>query len=202
MNTATDRVSMHGVRKKLLEQQAAAIGLPLHTIELPEMPGMAVYEDAVHKTHRQLKSGGCTHVIFGDVFLEDLKVYRESLLAKEDLQCLFPIWKMESREVVRQFLSLGFKAIVICVNSTFLDQGFCGRLLDESFLNDLPPNVDPCGENGEYHSFVFDGPVFPQPVAFTKGGIVFKEYAAPKHDDCFTTAKKELGFYFQDLMAR
>ena len=207
VNTGTGRISMHGVRRELLQQQTASIGLPLHTIELPEMPGMQAYEEAVHNTHRQLKKAGFTHAVFGDVFLEDLKVYRENLLRKDELQCLFPIWKMDSREVVKQIIASGFKAIIICVNSEFLDQSFCGRLLDEAFLNDLPSHVDPCGENGEYHSFVFDGPVFSAPVKFTKGEIVFKEYAAPilrpatdGNDDCFTTPKPKAGFYFQDLL--
>lgn len=200
VNAATGRISMHGVRRELLQQQAASIGLPLHTVELSEIPGMQAYEKAVHNKHQQLKEAGFTHAIFGDLFLEDLKNYRETLLAKDDLQCLFPIWKMDSQDVMQQFISLGFKAIVVCVNSAFLDESFCGRLLNESFLHHLPSNVDPCGENGEYHSFVFDGPVFSKPVPFEKGGIVFKEYAAPKQDDCFTTAKPEVGFYFQDLI--
>ncbi|RYZ30307.1 MAG: diphthine--ammonia ligase [Chitinophagaceae bacterium] len=201
VNSGTDRVSMHGVRRELLEKQAVSIGLPLHTIVLPEMPGMQAYENSVHKRHSELKQAGFSQAIFGDIFLEDLKRYREELLAKDQLECLFPIWKMESREVVKQFLSLGFKAIVICVNSSLLDQKFCGRLLDESFVEDLPPQVDPCGENGEYHSFVFDGPIFSEPVSFTKGDVVFKAYAAPKQDDCFTLPQPEMGFYFQDLLS-
>lgn len=200
INQSTDRISMHGVRKELVMQQARSIGLALEMISLPEMPGMQAYEDAVREKHRQVKTRGITHGIFGDVFLEDLKTYRESLLAKDGLQCLFPIWQMNSRDVVREFIAAGFKAIIVCVNSSYLDKRFCGRLLDESFLADLPDNVDPCGENGEYHSFVFDGPIFTEPLQFTKGEIVFKEYAAPKQDDCFTTPKAEVGFYFLDLL--
>jgi len=208
VNSGTDRISMHGVRRELLEKQAAAIGLPLHTIELPEMPGMQAYEEAVHSKHKALKQLGFSQAIFGDIFLEDLKHYREELLAKDQLECLFPIWQMESREVMQQFISLGFKAIVICVNSALLDQQFCGRLLDESFVQDLPSHVDPCGENGEYHSFVFGGPIFSVPVSFTKGDVVFKSYAAPTlrqaqndNDDCFTSPQPEMGFYFQDLLS-
>jgi uncharacterized protein (TIGR00290 family) len=214
VNSDTSRISMHGVRRELLDKQAAAIGLPLHTIMLPEMPGMQAYEHAVHNKHNELKKAGFSHAIFGDIFLEDLKNYREDLLAKDELQCLFPIWKMDSREVMQQFILLGFKAIVICVNNAVLDQSFCGRLLDESFVQDLPPHVDPCGENGEYHSFVFEGPIFSAPVSFTKGDIVFKSYAAPilqpclsepakeqnDADNCFPRPKPEAGFYFQDLL--
>lgn len=203
VNTFTDRVSMHGVRRELLQQQASTIGLPLHTIELPEMPGMQVYEEAIHAKHGALKVIGFTHGIFGDVFLEDLKAYRETLLTKDGLQCLFPLWQMKSLDVVEQFINAGFQAIVVCVNSAFLDESFCGRKLDKTFLADLPPAVDPCGENGEFHTFVFDGPAFSHPIRFTKGEIVFKSYPAPaiaQDDECFTTPKAEAGFYFIDLL--
>ncbi len=213
VNSGADRISMHGVRRELLVQQAASIGLPLYTIELPEMPGMQVYEAAVQKMHRQLKSQGFTHGVFGDIFLEDLRKYREDLLAKDGLQCLFPIWKKDSKDVMQQFFESGFKALIVCVNNNCLDQSFCGRMLDESFLHDLPSTVDPCGENGEYHSFVFDGPIFSKPVSYKKSKIVFKEYATPVlpqaedkkaamqvDDNCFTTPQPSTGFYFQDLI--
>jgi uncharacterized protein (TIGR00290 family) len=200
INSSSDRVSMHGVRRELLVQQVLAIGLPLHTIELPQMPDMKTYEQAVHQIHAQLKVEGFTHGVFGDIFLEDLKIYREELLLKDGLQCLFPIWKQPAKELLQQFIETGFKAIIVCVNSAYLDQSFCGRLLDESFLNALPPTVDPCGENGEYHSFVFDGPIFSKPISFKKAELVYKEYAAPgSNDDCFTSPQPAAGFYFQDL---
>ena len=201
VNTTTDRISMHGVRRQLLQEQANALSLPLHTIELPEMPGMLDYETAVHNKHSELKEEGFTQAIFGDIFLEDLRRYREELLAKDDLNCIFPIWKMDSLEVMKEFISLGFKAVVVCVNSAFLSKHFCGRELNEKFLDELPANVDPCGENGEYHSFVYDGPVFANPISFQKGEIVFKAYPAPKKDDCFTSPKPEAGFYFLDLLS-
>lgn len=207
VNTVTGRISMHGVRRELLEQQAAAIGLPLYTIELPEMPGMQAYEDAVHKIHEQLKEQRFTHGVFGDIFLQDLKKYRQELLAKDGLECLFPIWKMDTKDLLQQFIEAGFKAIIVCVNSAYLDQSFCGRMLDKSFLNHLPSNIDTCGENGEYHSFVFDGPFFFKPIHFKKGEVIFKEYAAPtlRHtqgdcDDCYTQPQTAAGFYFQDLI--
>lgn len=201
INSAQNRIAMHGVRRELLEQQAAALGLPLYAIELPEMPGMPAYESAVHNTHQQLRRDGFTQGVFGDIFLEDLKKYRETLLAKDGLQGIFPIWKEDSRAVVQQFLAAGFRAITVCVNSTYLPKHFCGRPLDELFFADLPPTVDPCGENGEYHSFVFDGPIFPAPILFKKGELVYREYAAPKNkDECFTTPQPAAGFYFYDLL--
>ena len=139
---------------------------------------------------------GCL-VIF---FLEDLRSYREGILAKDGLKCIFPLWKMDSGEIIKEFVSLAFKAVVVCVNASYLDKSFCGRSLDKSFFNDLPDNINVCGENGEYHSFVFDGPVFSSPVRFKKGEIVFKEYPAPKTNDCFTVPQPGAGFYFQDLL--
>lgn len=205
VNTATNRISMHGVRRELLEAQAAAIGLPLYTIELPEMPGMAAYEQAVHAVQRRLKEDGFTHGVFGDIFLEDLKTYREALLAKDELQCIFPLWKQNGKALMNEFFALGFQCVVVCINGMELSKNFCGRLLNQSLLADLPAIVDPCGENGEYHSFVFDGPIFTQPIGFKKGEIIFKEYPAPvlaqvqDDDDCFTTPQPKAGFYFQDL---
>ncbi|HEU4902245.1 MAG TPA: diphthine--ammonia ligase [Flavisolibacter sp.] len=201
VNQVLDRVSMHGVRRQLVKQQAISLGLPLHSIDLPEMPGMQAYEETIRSVHNGLKADGFTHAVFGDVFLEDLKRYREDLLAKEGLQCLFPIWKMDSREVVRQFISQGFRALVVCVNSAHLDQRFCGRELDEEFVNDLPAGVDPCGEHGEYHSFVYDGPNFSRAVSFVVGDVVFKEYPSPKTgDECYTQPQPKSGFYFCDLL--
>ena len=198
---------MHGVRRELVEQQASSIGLPLRTIEVPQMPGMQVYEDAVRAVHRRLAADGFTHGLFGDIFLEDLKAYREELLFEDGLDCLFPIWKEDPKALLRRFIDSGFKAIIVCVNASFLGEEFCGRLLDDSFVNDLPANVDPCGENGEYHSFVFDGPMFSTPVAHKKGGVVFKEYPSPKirqvqgdNDDCFIAPQPASGFFFQDLI--
>lgn len=197
---ANDRISMHGVPRSLLEEQAVSVGLPLYTMEMPEQPGMQVYEDALSALHRHLKEEGFTHSVYGDIFLEDLKRYRDDLLQKDGLQGLYPLWGMKSEDILQQFWSAGFKAIVVCTNSRFLGQSFCGRLLDESFIRDLPEGVDPCGENGEFHSFVFDGPNFTYPLSFQKGGILYKEYPAPKTtDDCYTTPQPPAGFYFQTL---
>jgi uncharacterized protein (TIGR00290 family) len=203
VNKVHNRISMHGVRNELLDQQAASIGLPLYKIELPEQPGMDEYEELMKEKVEQLKNNAFTHALFGDIFLEDLKRYREEKLRTLDMQCLFPLWKIDTKELMQEFLSLGFKAIIVCVNEKFLDKSFCGRLIDESFVNDLPPHVDVCGENGEYHSFVFDGPVFKQPIAFTKGEIVHRKYEAPKNtqDSCNPMNQpSQYGFYFCDLL--
>jgi len=187
VNTAHNRISMHGVRRELLEAQAAAIGIPLQTVELSEQPGMEEYEQATAAKVADLKRQGCTHALFGDIFLEDLRLYREEKLQRQDIRCIFPLWEISTRELMQEFLEKGFKAIVVCVNSRFLDQQFCGRLIDASFVRDLPENVDPCGENGEYHSFVFEGPLFKKAIPFQKGEVVFREYQSE-------------GFYFCDLL--
>jgi uncharacterized protein (TIGR00290 family) len=173
------RISMHGVRTALLDQQAAALRLPCHTLFLPEMPSMAAYETLMASTLQELKSTGATASIFGDIFLEDLRQYRENKLAEVDLQAVFPLWGVPTTELIREFIGLGFKTITTCVNEKYLDRSFVGRVIDEDFLHDLPANVDPCGENGEFHTFVFDGPLFSQPIPFEKGEIVYRKYTAP-----------------------
>jgi uncharacterized protein (TIGR00290 family) len=204
VNAVHDRISMHGVRRELLNAQAASIGLPLHTIELPEQPSMSEYEKAMMDKVSALKHEGYHASVFGDIFLEDLKRYRETRLSSAGINCVFPLWKISTDQLMKEFLALGFKAIIVCVNEQYLDKSFCGRLIDESFINDLPSNVDVCGENGEYHSFVFDGPIYRHPVPFKKSEIVRRTYASPKTnagDTCITDTASEYGFYFCDLMA-
>ena len=203
INGVHRRISMHGVREELLESQAESIGLPLQKIILPEEPSMQEYENTMKNTVEELYREKFTHAFFGDIFLEDLKVYRERQLSKACIKCVFPLWKTDTATLIKKFLELGFKTIVVCVNEKFLDKTFCGRIIDENFLKDLPENVDACGENGEFHTFVFDGPLFRHPVKFTKGEIVYRKYKGPKQqsDDCFqTTADNDYGFYFCDLL--
>jgi uncharacterized protein (TIGR00290 family) len=203
VNAVHNRISMHGVRRSLLNEQAKSIGLPLHTIELPEQPGMQEYEQMMLEKISALKATGHTHAVFGDIFLEDLKIYREKKLAEVNIECVFPLWKISTQQLMGEFLDLGFKAIIVCVNEKFLDKSFCGRMIDHSFVRDLPPGVDVCGENGEYHSFVFDGPIFQYPIPFTKGEIIRRTYQAPEtnNDTCNPMDQaSQYGFYFCDLI--
>jgi uncharacterized protein (TIGR00290 family) len=170
-----DRISMHGVRRVLLERQAASIGLPLHTVPIPPQCVNATYELRMKEALNEHLAAGVKRVAFGDIFLEDLRVYRERNLDQLDMTALFPIWKRDTRELARDFLRLGFKAIAVCVDPRVLDESFAGRILDESFFADLPPGVDPCGENGEFHTFVFAGPVFRTPIRFVSGEKVLRE---------------------------
>lgn len=204
VNSQNDRISMHGVRRELLYAQGEAIGLPIQEIRLPEMPSMSEYDETMKGALSELKSKGITHSIFGDIFLEDLRAYREERLKEVDLIAHFPLWNRDTTELIHEFIDLGFKTVVVCVKSELLGEEFAGRVIDEDFLKDLPDNVDPCGENGEFHTFVFDGPIFKQPVKYTLGEKVFKQYAAPKdeNDTCFSTpiSKSVSGFYFCDLI--
>lgn len=205
VNSKFDRISMHGVRKELLYAQGESIGLPVKEIRLPEMPSMSEYDSIMKKVLTQLKKDEITHSIFGDIFLEDLKQYREQKLSEVGLKGHFPLWKRDTKELVYEFLDLGFKTIVVCVKSELLGQEFAGRVIDKDFLKDLPPGVDPCGENGEFHTFVFDGPIFKKPIDFSIGEKVYKTYAAPKDKDdtCFSASPdkhREAGFHYCDLV--
>jgi uncharacterized protein (TIGR00290 family) len=203
VNATYDRISMHGVRRSLLQLQANAIGLPLQTIELPQEPSMTEYEKAMLDKITSLKNLGFNKALFGDIFLEDLKLYREQQLSKVNIDCVFPLWKTDTKELLEQFLDLGFKTIVVCVNEKYLDKSFCGRTIDEDFIKDLPKNVDPCGENGEFHTFVYEGPIFKSPISFIKGEVTYRKYQAPKNatDNCFQPSTvEEYGFYFCDLL--
>jgi uncharacterized protein (TIGR00290 family) len=170
-----DRIFMHGVQRILLEKQAESLGFPLIKIFVSSSPSNDEYEAKMHKTLLAYKDKGVKTVAFGDIFLEDLKEYRENKLALVDMKGLYPVWKRDSKDLVRKFINLGFKAIVTCVDSKVLDRSFVGRVIDEDFLKDLPENVDPCGENGEFHSFVFDGPIFKEKVRFTVGEKVTRD---------------------------
>lgn len=204
LNTEVNRISMHGVRRELLEKQALEMDLPLHTISLPGEVSMQQYNRILEQETDLLKKEGFTHSVFGDIFLEDLRKYREAELKKVGLEAVFPLWKMNSLDLMKQFLAAGFKAVTVCVNSKVLGSSFCGRMVDEKFLAELPEGVDPCGENGEFHTFVFDGPIFNNPIKFKVGEVVEKFYTPSKEkDDCFKDPKAwDTGFWYCDLIPK
>lgn len=170
-----DRISMHGVRRELLIQQVQSIGLPLHEVHIPPQCVNPVYEARMEEALRVHYDAGVRTVAFGDIFLEDLRVYREKTLARIGMTGLFPIWKRDTRELIRHFHSAGFRAITACVDPKVLDRSFAGRELDEQFFRDLPANVDPCGENGEFHTFAFDGPIFRKPIPIRAGEVIERD---------------------------
>jgi uncharacterized protein (TIGR00290 family) len=173
------RVSHHGVREELLEQQAAALGLPLRKIDIPSSSGLPCTSDhfaeLIGGTLREYRAAGVRLVAHGDIFLEELRQYRERNLAQVDMQALFPIWRRDTTQLVNRFIARGYRAWLACVDAAKLGRAFVGRALDAELLRDLPANVDPCGEYGEYHSFVYDGPRFVRPVNVRQGVVVERE---------------------------
>jgi len=193
LSEAHDRVSMHGVRQRLLLQQAESLGLPLYQVKLPDMPDMFTYESTINSHLNSLKAEGITHAIFGDLFLEDLRIYREKQLAALGMNAEFPLWNRNTTEVLQEFLALGYKTVIVCAQHGLED--FCGRIIDEQLMNDLPKGVDPCGENGEFHTFVFDGPIFKKPIDFILGEKVYRTFPSP-------TGEAEQGYWYVDLIER
>jgi uncharacterized protein (TIGR00290 family) len=203
INAYHNRVSMHGLRRELLLQQINALGIPYSTIELPEQPSMTEYETLMKKTVLDLQQQGFEYAAFGDIFLEDLRIYREQQLAAFNIKTIFPLWKKDTKQLLNEFIGLGFKAILVCIKADLLDSSFAGRIIDKDFINDLPPDIDVCGENGEFHTFCFDGPIFKEPIQFIIGKKKYREYEAPKNkeDACFLSPQKNnMGFWFCDLL--
>jgi uncharacterized protein (TIGR00290 family) len=178
-----DRISMHGVRRVLLEKQAASLGTPLHQVLITKGASNLEYETNLIEAVSAYRDQGIDSIVFGDLFLEDIKTYRDQFLARHDLRGIYPVWMRNTTEFIRDFIDLGFKAVITCVNADVLDPSFAGMIIDHNFLSALPAHVDPCGENGEFHTFVYDGPNFAQPVEFSVGETVSRD-----------------GFWFCDLL--
>jgi uncharacterized protein (TIGR00290 family) len=170
-----ERISMHGVRNELLRRQAESIGLPVEEVRIPPSCVNSIYEARMAEAVLRFRDRGVMRFGFGDIFLEDLRAYREQKLLQANMTALFPIWKVDTRELAERFLKDGFRAIAACIDPRKLDKSFAGRELDTSFFRDLPAGVDPCGENGEFHTFVFDGPIFRSPVPVHIGQIVERD---------------------------
>ena len=177
-----ERISMHGVRRTLLLRQAQAVGLPLQEVRIPPQCVNPVYEARMREALLSQRENNVRSVAFGDIFLQDLREYRERNLAQVQMRAIFPIWKRDTRELAQDFCAMGFRAIAVCIDSKKLSREFAGRELDQSFFRDLPPGVDPCGENGEFHSFVYHGPIFTVAIPVERGAVVERH-----------------GFYFCDL---
>ena len=179
-----DRISMHGVRTELLREQARALGIPLEEAVIPQAASNEAYEAALDSVLLRYR-GSAPTVVYGDIFLEDVKKYREEHLQRLGFECEFPLWGIDTRELARGFIEAGMQAVVVCVDGEALGGEFAGREYDRDFLSSLPDGVDPCGENGEFHTFVYDGPIFDRRVGFRKGEVV----------------KRDGRFYFCDLLS-
>ena len=175
LTTITDeyeRVSMHGVRSALVEAQAAALGLPLWTVRIPPSATNEIYEAAMLERLSELRRDGIETIAFGDLFLEDVRAYRERMVDASDLRPLFPLWGRTTSALAREFIASGFRAVIVCVDPRQIDVSHCGAEFDEGLLDALPSAADPCGERGEFHTFVYDGPMFCEPIATQRGDIV------------------------------
>jgi uncharacterized protein (TIGR00290 family) len=170
-----ERISMHGVRRELLRLQAESIGLPLAEVRIPPRCPNALYESRMAEACLRFRERGVKHIAFGDIFLGDLREYREKNLAQLEMLALFPLWGIDTTQLAKRFISDGFRAVTVSIDPKKLDDSFAGRQLDASFFRDLPAGVDPCGENGEFHTFVFDGPIFRFPVRVRTGQIVERD---------------------------
>jgi len=178
-----DRISMHGVRRTLLDAQARALALPLRVSRIPPACSNDAYERAAREALAEYASEGGEAVVFGDLFLADVRAYRERLLAPVPLAADFPLWGEDTATLARRFIALGFRAVLVCVDPRQIDPRFCGREFDDALLAELPASADPCGENGEFHTFVYDGPIFREPVQVERGEVVERD-----------------GFWFCDLL--
>jgi uncharacterized protein (TIGR00290 family) len=191
------RVGLHGVRETLIEKQAAHIGLPLEKIYLPASDNHEVYKSTMQKFYHECAAREIDGVVFGDIFLEDLRDFRMALLQLSKLSAFFPLWKVDSKMLLNDFIDLGFKTTICSADANFFSPPNLG-LLDPDFLDTVPSSVDPCGENGEFHTFVFDGPLFREHIAIAKGEIVKKTYSYQKKESNGEIKNIESSFWFQD----
>jgi uncharacterized protein (TIGR00290 family) len=185
VNATHARVAMHAVRETLLAAQAEAVGLPLVRVPLPSPCPNAVYEKAMAEAMQQARAAGVTHMVFGDLFLEDIRKYREEHLAACGMTPVFPIWGRDTKALAQKMVGAGVRAYLTCIDPKRLDRSFAGRIFDAKLLGELPADVDPCAENGEFHTFAFAGPMFRAPIAVERGEVVERD-----------------GFVFADLVPR
>ena len=196
VNSDAQRVAMHGVRLELMQEQARQIGIPLIIIEYPTSANMEAYENAMNKGLQPILEAGINTAIFGDIFLEDLKEYRINKLKEIGVEAVFPLWKKDTKQLVHDFIDLGFKTLVVCTDLSKLGKEFIGKTITKEWIASLPENVDPCGENGEFHTFVYDGPLFSAPVQFEIKEIVSRTYPSTIKDD----EEQKWEFLFVDLV--
>jgi uncharacterized protein (TIGR00290 family) len=175
VNAEHQRVAMHAVRETLLRAQAESAGLPLVTVPIPSPCPNAVYEEAMARAIERARAEGITYIIFGDLFLEDIRKYREEKLAGSGIEPLFPLWGLDTRQLAREMVQGGLRAYLTCIDPKKLDSTFAGRHFDAEFLEDLPANIDPCGENGEFHTFTYAGPMFRAPLDVERGIVLERD---------------------------
>lgn len=198
LNANFKRISMHGVRETLLDQQIASIGIPSLKVYVTEGTNDE-YEKEMARVLLKAKSEGIEHVIFGDIFLADLRAFREKNLAKVGMTAVFPMWQMDTTQLINKFITQKFKTIICCINDGYLTEEWVGKIIDAEFIKALPKVVDPCGENGEYHTFCYDGPVFKSKIEFVVGEKVYKPLDLGSDN---LTVPLTKGFWYIDLIPR
>jgi len=199
INAEHGRISMHGVREELLELQALSIGIPLIKIYVQEASNLE-YERQMEKALLSVRAEGVVTVVFGDIFLEDLRVYREANLAKVGMKAVFPLWNEDTSLLILEFLRLGFKTITCCVSDSFLTKDDVGKVIDSEFVKNIPEGVDLCGENGEYHTFCYHGPLFKKQIRFSLGEKLYRPLEIKSQDECSLPSSVVKGFWFCDLL--
>jgi uncharacterized protein (TIGR00290 family) len=188
LSKSTRRISMHGLREELISRQAESLGFDIEKIFLPDAPSNKEYEHTMSKHWEKLTEQGISVSVFGDIFLEDIREYRDKQVAAMNIENVYPLWKADTSKLIRRFLDLGFRAVVVATEQKHFGPEILGQEITPAFIEKLPGGVDPCGENGEFHTFVFDGPLFKKPVEFTLGKIEGKTFG------------DENGFWFLDLL--
>lgn len=193
------RISMHGVKEEMLDRQAEALGLPLRKVFVSAATNEE-YEQKMTEAFVEAREKGIQHIVFGDIFLEDLRTYREKILDKISMHGLFPIWKQNTHKLIQDFLQLGFQSVICCVNDRYFGEEDVGQLINSAFINQLAVEVDPCGENGEFHSYCFDGPIFKKAIPIKVGEKVYKPLPIHLIDENEKGVKRTLGFWYCEIM--
>jgi uncharacterized protein (TIGR00290 family) len=201
INEETRRVGMHGVAEALIERQAEALGLPLTKLYLESSESHDAYSRLMTDYYQRCADNSIDAVVFGDIFLEDLKAFRENLLRPSGLEGIYPLWKIDTAVLMADFINAGFKTMICAANAAWFPASFAGSTIDHALVTALPAGVDPCGENGEFHTLVYDGPLFRRPVALKKGEVIRKTYSYQKVNDAGATEPVETAFWFQDLFS-
>lgn len=198
----TRRVGLHGVHESLIDLQAESIGIPLKKICLRSSEHHEAYEQLMHSFYKQCSREGISDIVFGDIFLEDLKKYREQLLQDSKLKPIFPLWNIDSGRLIEDFVNAGFRTLICSANASLFKREQVGKTIDAAFLQSLLPEVDPCGENGEFHTFVYEGPLFKKKIDVSLGEVLQRSYQYRKQNEDGSLTELESAFWFQDLLPR
>ena len=199
VNKDNKRVGLHGIKEELINLQAKELSLPLEILHLQTSADHGNYERLLKNYYHNCKRKGAEGIVFGDIFLEDLRTYREELMKESGLFPVFPLWKIDTNFLIHDFINAGFKTLLCSVNAALFDKDVAGRTIDSAFIDILPANVDPCGENGEFHTFVYDGPIFKKCIQIIRGEVVRRDYSYQKKLADGSTENLTSGFWFQDL---